>query len=36
MLKLEYSSHLIRKANSMGKTLMLERLKGGGEGDYRG
>ena len=28
--------HLMRKADSLEKTLMLERLKAGGEGDDRG
>ena len=35
-LKLPYSGHLIRRTNSLEKTLMLERLKAGGEGDNRG
>ena len=35
-LKLQYSGHLIRRANSLEKTLMLERLKIGEEGDDRG
>ena len=35
-LKLQYSGHLMRRTDSLEKTLMLERLKVGGEGDYRG
>ena len=35
-LKLQYFCHLMRRANSFEKTLMLERLKVGGEGDDRG
>ena len=35
-LKLQYFGHLMRRANSLEKTLMLERLKAGGEGDDRG
>jgi len=35
-LKLQYFVHLMRSANSLEKTLMLERLKAGGEGDDRG
>ena len=38
-LKLQYFGHLVRRANSLEKTLMLEkieRLKAGGEGDDRG
>ena len=34
-LKLQYSSHLMRRADSLEKTLMLERLRAG-EGDDRG
>ena len=34
-LKLQYFGHLMRRANSFEKTLMLERLKAGGEGDDR-
>ena len=33
MLKLQYSGHLMRRTDSLEKTLMLERLKAGGEGD---
>ena len=35
-LKLQYFGYLIQKASSYGKSLMLERLKAGGEGDDRG
>ena len=35
-LKLQYFGHLMRRAVSFEKTLMLERLKGGTEGDDRG
>ena len=35
-LKLQYFGHLMRRADSFEKTLMLERLKAGGEGDLRG
>ena len=35
-LKLQYFGHLMQRANSLEKTLMLERLKAGGEGDDRG
>jgi len=35
-LKLHYVGHLMRRADSLEKTLMLERLKAGGEGDNRG
>ena len=34
-LKLEYFGHLMQRADSFEKTLMLERLKAGGEGDNR-
>ena len=34
-LKLQYFGHLMRRADSLGKTLMLERLRAG-EGDDRG
>ena len=33
MLKLQYSGHLIQTVDSLEKTLMLELLKAGGEGD---
>ena len=35
-LELQYFGHLIWRADSFEKTLMLERLKAGGEGDDRG
>ena len=35
-LKLQFFGHLIQNANSLEKTLMLERLKAGGEADDRG
>ena len=35
-LKLQYFSHLIRRADSLGKTLMLGKTEAGGEGDDRG
>ena len=35
-LKLQYFGHLIRRADSLEKTLMLEELEAGGEGDDRG
>ena len=35
-LKLQYFGHLMRRTDSLEKTLMLERLKAGGEGDNRG
>ena len=35
-LKLQYFGHLVQRADSFEKTLMLERLKAGGEGDDRG
>ena len=34
-LKLQYFRHLIQRANSLEKTLMLERLMARGEGDDR-
>ena len=34
-LKLQYFGHLMRRADSLEKTLMLEGLKAGGEGDDR-
>ena len=36
MLKLQYFGHLMQTADSLEKTLMLGRLKVGGEGDNRG
>ena len=35
-LKLQYFGHLMQRTDSFEKTLMLERLKAGGEGDNRG
>ena len=35
-LKLQYFGHLMQKPDSLEKTLMLGRLKAGGEGDDRG
>ena len=35
-LKLQYSGPLIRRADSLEKTLIWERLKAGGEGDDKG
>ena len=35
-LKLQYFGHLMRRVNSLEKTLMLERLRAEGEGDDRG
>ena len=35
-LKLQYFGHLMQRTNSFEKTLMLERLRAGGEGDDRG
>ena len=34
-LMLQYFAHMMRRADSLEKTLMLERLKAGGEGDNR-
>ena len=36
MLKLQYFGPLMGRADSLEKTLMLGRLKAGGEGDDRG
>ena len=36
MLKLQYFGHLMQRADSFEKTLMLGKLKAGGEGDDRG
>ena len=36
MLKLQYFSHLMKRADSLGKTLMQERLKAKREGGNRG
>ena len=35
-LKLQYFGHLMRRANSFEKTLMLGKIEGGGEEDDRG
>ena len=35
-LKLRYFGHMMQRADSLEKTLMLERLRAGGEGDDRG
>ena len=35
-LKLQYSDHLMRRVDSLEKTLMLGRIGAGGEGDDRG
>ena len=35
-LKLQYFGHMMQRTDSLEKTLMLERLKAGGEGDNRG
>ena len=35
-LTLQYFDHLMRRADSFEKTMMLGRLKAEGEGDYRG
>ena len=35
-LKLQYFGHLMQRTDSLEKTLMLERLKAGGEEDDRG
>ena len=35
-LKLQYCDHLMWRTDSLKKTLMLERLRAGGEGDDRG
>ena len=36
LMKLQYFGHLMGRTDSLEKTLMLERLKVGGEGDDRG
>ena len=36
MLKLQHLGHLMRRTDSLEKTLCWERLKAGGEGDDRG
>ena len=35
-LKLQYFGHLMRRVDSLGKTLCWERLGAGGEGDDKG
>ena len=35
MLKLQYFGHLMQRADSLEKILMLERLRAGGEGQQR-
>jgi len=35
-LELQYFGHLMERTDSLEKTLMLGRLKAGGEGDDRG
>ena len=35
-LKLQYSGHLMRRADSLEKTLMLGRIEGGRRGEDRG
>ena len=35
-LKVQYFGYLLRRADSLEKTLCLERLKAGGEGEDRG
>ena len=35
-LELQHSGHLMQRTDSLEKTLMLGRLKAGGEGDDRG
>ena len=35
-VKLKYFGHLMQRTDSLKKTLMLGRLKAGGEGDDRG
>ena len=35
-LKLQYFGHLMQRSDYLEKTLMLERLKAGGEGDNKG
>jgi len=35
-LKLQYFGHLMRRVDSLEKTLMLAEIEGGGEGDNRG
>ena len=35
-LKVQYFGHLMRRTDSFGKTLMLGKIEGGGEGEDRG
>ena len=35
-LKPQHFGHLMQRADSFGKTLMLRKIEGGGEGDDRG
>ena len=35
-LKLQYFGHLMRRTDSLVRTLMLEKIEAGGEGDDRG
>ena len=35
-VKLQYLGHLMRRANSLEKTLIMEKMKAGGEGGSRG
>ena len=35
-LTLQYFSHVLQRANSLEKTLMLGKIEGRGEGDNRG
>ena len=35
-LKLQYFGHLMRRVDSLEKTLMLEKIEGGKKGDDRG
>ena len=35
-LKLQYFGHLMQRADSFEKSLMLGKMEGGGEGDDRG
>ena len=36
MLKLQYFGHLMQRADSLEKILMLGKMEGGGGGDSRG
>ena len=35
-VKLQHSGHLMQRADSLDKILMMEKTKGGGKGDNRG